>query len=451
MQIRGTVTLSGPMVGSPCPERDAASVDAARDRLRHVTNLPSPPAVAARLIEIADDPDLNMTMVVECLRTDPALTAKLLRLANSPLYSTRRRIETLQQAVMMLGLDAVVTATLSLTLIVDAEAMGRTSLSFRQHWARSVSAAVCAQAVAHRVPEVAQADVFLAALLQDLGVLIVARVEPHSYDGLGSASAHADIVEAEIRAFGVDHAEIGAELLASWNLPDRIVDAVRTSHHGDTAALPPLNVLVIAGALLADGFGGTPESMNAAAGLVERFGIDDTALAAVLDDIGKALPDLASLLNATVPPPERLAELAAELIMSRMMNAHAAGDRMRQELDRIAEESSSLNEENRIDPLTGLLSRRALDRALGGTAEQWDRFQWPAAILFLDLDHFKTINDTYGHRLGDEALALVAERVSRSVRDGDVVGRYGGDSSSSSSPPQPAPRPRSSRRASSRR
>jgi diguanylate cyclase (GGDEF)-like protein len=113
--------------------------------------------------------------------------------------------------------------------------------------------------------------------------------------------------------------------------------------------------------------------------------------------------------------------------MSRMMNAHAAGDRMRRELDRIAEESSSLNEENRIDPLTGLLSRRALDRALGETAEQWDRFQWPAAILFVDLDHFKTINDTYGHRLGDEALALVAERVSRSVRDGDVVGRYGGD------------------------
>ena len=55
-------------------------------RIREASNLPSPTAVAARLIEIADDPDLSMTMVVEVLRTDPALSAKLLRLANSPLY-----------------------------------------------------------------------------------------------------------------------------------------------------------------------------------------------------------------------------------------------------------------------------------------------------------------------------------------------------------------------------
>lgn len=396
-------------------------------RIRSASNLPSPTAVAARLIEIADDPDLSMTMVVEVLRADPALSAKLLRLANSPLYARRRRIDTLQQAVTMLGLDAVMTAALSLTLLSDGETMGSTSLVFRAHWTRSVHAAISAQVLAQHCVGVPPADAFLAALVQDIGVLVVARLEPQTYDDLHRTSAHSDFVQAELSALTVDHAEIGAELLESWNLPEHVVAAVRNSHRFDRAGDDRLLAIVAISGLLADAIGGSAESMQHAAEAAARIGVDRNAFATVLEDIASALPELAPLLNASVPPAARLAELAAELIMGRLMSAHAETDRLREDLGRAEHILSAMEKQNRLDPITHLLSRRGLDHALNEHFQQWVRFGWPMAVLFVDIDHFKIVNDTFGHQGGDEALALVAERVVDVLREGDVVGRYGGD------------------------
>lgn len=78
-----------------------------------------------------------------------------------------------------------------------------------------------------------------------------------------------------------------------------------------------------------------------------------------------------------------------------------------------------------VDPTTGLLSRRALDEVMLdwlGAAEAR-----PFALAFLDLDHFKPINDTHGHLVGDQCLREAALRLAESVRSADVVGRFGGD------------------------
>ncbi len=396
-------------------------------RIRSASNLPSPTAVAARLIEIADEPDLSMTMVVAVLRTDPALSAKLLRLANSPLYARRRRIDTLQQAVTLLGLDSVMTAALSLTLLSDGEGMGTTSLVFRTHWTRSVHAAVAAQVLAQGCTGVPPADAFLAALVQDIGVLVVARLEPETYSSLGRTSNHADFVRVEHHSLGLDHAEIGAELLESWNLPEHVVAAVRNSHHLERAGDDRLQAIVAISGLVADAIVGQPDMMHDVADAAERIGIDRAVFTSMLDDVAAALPELAPLLHATVPPADRLAELAAELIMGRLMSAHAATDRLREDLGRAEHILSAMEQQNRIDPLTHLLSRRGLDLALNEHFQQWVRFGWPMAVLFCDIDHFKIVNDTYGHQSGDEALQLVSERVVDVLRDGDVVGRYGGD------------------------
>ncbi|MQX36316.1 diguanylate cyclase domain-containing protein [Roseospira navarrensis] len=79
------------------------------------------------------------------------------------------------------------------------------------------------------------------------------------------------------------------------------------------------------------------------------------------------------------------------------------------------------------DPLTGLANRQLFNRLLTSTIEQASRYQREAALLFIDLDGFKAINDTRGHAVGDAVLREIAVRLRRSVRISDEVARLGGD------------------------
>ncbi len=81
----------------------------------------------------------------------------------------------------------------------------------------------------------------------------------------------------------------------------------------------------------------------------------------------------------------------------------------------------------RTDPLTGLLNRRAFLDEMGRRLERLDREQQPGTLLYIDLDHFKALNDSQGHDLGDEALCLAAALLRSTVRPQDLVARLGGD------------------------
>ncbi len=75
------------------------------------------------------------------------------------------------------------------------------------------------------------------------------------------------------------------------------------------------------------------------------------------------------------------------------------------------------------DPLTGLLNRRGMDIAVTG----WLTRREPFGVLLLDIDHFKQLNDSLGHAMGDQAIKLVSRAISESIRDNDVAGRWGGE------------------------
>jgi len=81
----------------------------------------------------------------------------------------------------------------------------------------------------------------------------------------------------------------------------------------------------------------------------------------------------------------------------------------------------------RLDPLTGLLNRTSLHERVAEAIEAACRNERPGALLFCDLDHFKPVNDTYGHTVGDRVLGVVARRLETHVRAGDTAARFGGD------------------------
>lgn len=92
-------------------------------------------------------------------------------------------------------------------------------------------------------------------------------------------------------------------------------------------------------------------------------------------------------------------------------------------LERVRNERDNLRRDSQTDPLTGLLNRRSLQAEVGSRCLARDRF----GVLFMDLDHFKSVNDRFGHEMGDRVLVAVASVLKTGLRPGDVVGRYGGE------------------------
>lgn len=79
------------------------------------------------------------------------------------------------------------------------------------------------------------------------------------------------------------------------------------------------------------------------------------------------------------------------------------------------------------DQLTGLPNRRYLDQVLETKWLEYEKLEIPFGVIFMDIDHFKIVNDTYGHDIGDEVLKMVAKTTRAALRRADVVGRWGGE------------------------
>ena len=79
------------------------------------------------------------------------------------------------------------------------------------------------------------------------------------------------------------------------------------------------------------------------------------------------------------------------------------------------------------DPLTGLANRRCVDIKLLSRLEEMNRYGWPFGVLFIDIDHFKRINDSFGHDIGDKVLVMVARTLLNTLRPFDILGRWGGE------------------------
>ncbi|WP_157835199.1 HDOD domain-containing protein, partial [Xanthomonas sp. SHU 199] len=85
--------------------------------LSHSRDLPSPPGVALRIIELAQDADVDLAATADAIAMDMALSARMLRIANSPLYASRRRVDNLGQALTMLGLNAALSLALGFSMV----------------------------------------------------------------------------------------------------------------------------------------------------------------------------------------------------------------------------------------------------------------------------------------------------------------------------------------------
>jgi len=137
-----------------------------------------------------------------------------------------------------------------------------------------------------------------------------------------------------------------------------------------------------------------------------------------LDDIGSKRRAMAAGADDFLTKPVKPLEL--EIRLNSML-------RIKQLTDEIHEVNTKLAQIAVTDPLTQLFNRRAVYEHLEREFARSQRYGNPFCVYLMDIDHFKNVNDTYGHSVGDQVLVMVSDALRQTVRRTDVVGRYGGE------------------------
>jgi diguanylate cyclase (GGDEF)-like protein len=128
------------------------------------------------------------------------------------------------------------------------------------------------------------------------------------------------------------------------------------------------------------------------------------------------------LINAALSIENEMSNVGEKLTSGR-----SEVDTLHEKIKSLEKELDKTKEESIKDHLTGLLTRRAYEESVKSIENQFVRNNTQYAVVFFDLDYFKKVNDTYGHKAGDMILSTFAKVLSKNTRDLDIVGRYGGE------------------------
>ena len=412
-------------------------VETLKNKLKSAVSFPSPPAVAQQIIELASDPDIDVMKVATAIAKDPGLTAKVLRVANSPLYSKQRKSDNLRQALVVLGLNAATTLALSFSLVGTYRGVKANGIDYTRYWRRTILCASAARAFGAFKQLRAVEDIFLAALLQDIAVIAIDRVQPDFYAKLPKNATHAEFIAHEVEHLGTDHAALGSWLLTHWKLADSLGRTVAWSHAppesgGEPDALMAARCVALGSEcveiLLAPA---TPMDLTALSEHARQWlGMGSDALADTMAKIVAEIPEIERLFDTSLLDADASAaiiEQARELLMIRNLQAIEQVSTLQQSADYFQTRAAEFEDKHRRDPLTGVFNRGHLDQVLEKEFQSATAGGWPLSIVFADLDRFKQVNDTYGHPAGDAVLIATAKLILDVVRDTDCVARYGGE------------------------
>lgn len=204
-----------------------------------VDQIPTFPKVAQRALELLRDENVDYRKLEEVIKTDPGIAANFLKIVNSALYALPRKVESIAQAFLFLGVDQIKFILLSAVIgkYFDKEMIGY-GVSAKTIWLHSIACGIAGELLAKRIgaSESFMERVYLACLLHDIGKIVLdlyTKIEVEHFKNIIKENPEWSFMQVEWLVLGVDHGLVGAELLKRWEFPEDVVFSVR-AHHDDS-------------------------------------------------------------------------------------------------------------------------------------------------------------------------------------------------------------------------
>ena len=206
------------------------------DRLYGISDLPTLPTVFLNIMRLMRDPNTPMREIAKVVESDPAISIKILKLINSSFYGLTRTVDSVQQAIVLLGASTLKNVVISVSIF---KAMGGQStnscFSREAFWQHSIGCGLIARYLGNRIGCERDEQGFIAGVIHDIGKVVL---DKYFHDELADITRHVkergiSFYSAELEVIGTTHAEIGAHLAENWKLPENLVAVVGEHHQFD--------------------------------------------------------------------------------------------------------------------------------------------------------------------------------------------------------------------------
>ena len=411
--------------------------------LKDDVRLPSPPAIAVRILDLVKRDNFTFHALGEIIQADPALTSRILRLANSGCYGLPQKVSNYETAVAVLGGNALKNIALSFIIAQVFQGKRGDRFDFSRLWRRSVTSAVAGQLLSAEI-RYKNDDIFITTLLQDIGIGAMFLCRRNDYLAVldEKAVSGRPLTQVEREIFDFDHQDVGSEMLKMWGLPENVYLPIKYHHDTESAPLnlKPLCQLIHASDRISAVYYGSGTVRNVRRSrelLAQKFDLNEKRAMNLIDSVAQKSDELLSQFNIEVRKTQSYSELlqkaneelsrlnfSCETLIVEFRESKARAELLAAELKAA---NSKLRNAAFRDDLSGLYNHRFFHESLSGEIEAAERYRHPVSVIMLDVDNFKTINDTHGHQMGDAVLRTVGQYLFRTSRASDIPARYGGD------------------------
>mgnify|MGYP003497885881 FL=1 len=221
--------------------------------LDRIDTLPALPVIAQKLLTLALDTDEGEAQLLKLIAQDPQISAKIIGLSNSALFGSPRKITSVSDAAMCLGLTQVKSVAIGIATMSALAKQSEGKLKSADLWTHNMAIANAMRVIARHMPARLRPmddQIFLAGLLHDIGYNVLNFLDSSASDGLYeklNAPTDDSLLNIEQQLLGTHHGELGARLALHWGLPEEIIAVIRFHHmpdNPDAEAGQPLVSLV---------------------------------------------------------------------------------------------------------------------------------------------------------------------------------------------------------------
>ncbi len=210
---------------------------AAYKKLERIRDLPTLPEIAMKVNRMLQEEEITIERLCETIEKDQAIVSRLLKLVNSAFFGLRSRVNTLSEAIAMLGFNSVRNVVVSVS-VIEAFAGKTGDFDVKGYWKHSIATALTAKKLSELIHIGNPETCFLSGLLHDIGKIVLYQHFKEQFQDIMGLMSQQNIsfMAAEKEADVLNHARIGGYLAERWQLPRALIDTIKFHHQCSNAS-----------------------------------------------------------------------------------------------------------------------------------------------------------------------------------------------------------------------